>query len=135
MERKNIHPPTLHQRRVNGVLLYSPVVTVRQGTFVFVSGLLSRNRDGEVIGIGDMGAQIRQVGENLKLALASAGATLDDLVRTCTFTTDIDEFFRHAELRDEIFGPALPTSTTIGVTRLSDPRFLVEIEAFAVLPD
>ena len=56
-------------------------------------------------------------------------------MRTCTFTTDIDEFFRHADLRDLIFGPALPTSTTIGVSRLSDPRFLVEIEAFAILPD
>jgi 2-iminobutanoate/2-iminopropanoate deaminase len=134
MERENIHPETLHQRKVNGILLYSPVVKVSQGTFVFVSGLLSRNQAGEVIGVGDMRAQIRQVGENLRLALASAGATLDDLVRTCTFTTDIDEFFRHPDLRDEIFGPALPTSTTIGVTRLSDPRFLVEIEAFAMLP-
>lgn len=134
MERENIHPETLHQRKVNGILLYSPVVKVSQGTFVFVSGLLSRNQAGEVIGVGDMRAQILQVGENLRLALASAGATLDDLVRTCTFTTDIDEFFRHPDLRDEIFGPALPTSTTIGVTRLSDPRFLVEIEAFAMLP-
>jgi len=134
MERTNIHPETLHQRRVNGILLYSPVVKVTHGSFVFVSGLLSRNQAGEVIGVGDMRAQIAQVGENLRLALASAGATLNDLVRTCTFTTDIDEFFRHPDLRDQIFGPALPTSTTIGVSRLSDPRFLVEIEAFAMLP-
>ena len=134
MERTNIHPEPLHQRRVNGILLYSPVVKVTHGSFVFVSGLLSRTQAGEVIGVGDMRAQIAQVGENLRLALASAGATLNDLVRTCTFTTDIDEFFRHPDLRDQIFGPALPTSTTIGVSRLSDPRFLVEIEAFAMLP-
>jgi enamine deaminase RidA (YjgF/YER057c/UK114 family) len=134
MERTNIHPETLHQRRVDGILLYSPVVKVTHGSFVFVSGLLSRNQAGEIIGVGDMRAQIAQVGENLRLALASAGATLNDLVRTCTFTTDIYEFFRHADLRDQIFGPALPTSTTIGVSRLSDPRFLVEIEAFAMLP-
>jgi 2-iminobutanoate/2-iminopropanoate deaminase len=78
-----------------------------------------------------MGAQIRQVGENLKAALAAAGATLADLVRTQTFTTDIDEFFKHVDVRLEYLGPALPTSTTVEVQRLSHPDFLVEIEAIA----
>jgi 2-iminobutanoate/2-iminopropanoate deaminase len=78
-----------------------------------------------------MGAQIRQVGENLKAALAAAGATVADLVRTQTFTTDIDEFFKHVDVRMEYFA-ALPTSTTVEVRRLSHPDFLVEIEAIAV---
>jgi enamine deaminase RidA (YjgF/YER057c/UK114 family) len=131
--RENIHPSTLYERRINGVLLYSPVVKVTKGTLVFVSGLLSRDVHGNVIGEGDMRAQIRQVTRNLEWALASAGATLKDVVRTCTFTTDIDEFFKHPDLRDELFGAALPTSTTIGVTRLSNPKFLVEVEAIAML--
>ena len=80
-----------------------------------------------------MGAQIRQVGENLTTALAAAGATLADLVRTQTFTTDIDEFFRHVDVRMEYFGAGLPTSTTVEVRRLSHPDFLVEVEAVAVV--
>jgi 2-iminobutanoate/2-iminopropanoate deaminase len=95
---------------------------------------LARNREGEIVGKGHMGAQIRQVGENLKAALAAAGATLADLVRTQTFTTDIDEFFKHVDIRMEYFGTALPTSTTVEVRRLSHPDFLVEIEAIAVVP-
>lgn len=135
MQRKNIQPKTLFERAVGGHTLYSPVVVVKGGTLVLVSGLLARDREGNIIGKGDMGAQIRQVGENLRLALESAGATLDDLVRTCTFTTDIDEFFKHVEVRQKYLGRALPTSTTIEVRRLSHPDFLVEIEAFAVIDE
>ena len=133
MKRKKIQPATLHKRAVAGDVLYSPVVTVKGGTMVFVSGLLARDREGTLIGKGDMGAQIRQVGENLKLALESAGASLDDLVRTCTYVTDIDEFFRHVEVRQKYLGAALPTSTTVEVRKLAHPDFMVEIEAFAVI--
>jgi enamine deaminase RidA (YjgF/YER057c/UK114 family) len=133
MKVEKIHPPTLHKRTVGGHLLYTPVITVKGGTMVFVSGLLARDVDGNVIGKGDMGAQIRQVGENLKLALESAGATLEDLERTTTYVTDIEEFFRHVEVRQKYLGPALPTSTTIEVRKLAHPDLLVEIEAFAVI--
>lgn len=133
MKRKNLQPDTLFKRAVGGHTLYSPVVVVKGGTLVFVSGLLARDKEGRLVGKGDMGAQIRQVGENLRLALEAAGATLEDLVRTCTYTTDIDEFFRHVEVRQQYLGRALPTSTTVEVKRLSHPDFLVEIEAFAVI--
>jgi enamine deaminase RidA (YjgF/YER057c/UK114 family) len=131
MERKNLFPEHLSKRVVGRHVLYSPVVTVVAGKLIFVSGLLARNRNGEIVGKGDMGAQIRQVGENLKAALAAAGATLADLVRTQTFTTHIDEFFKHVDVRMEYLGTALPTSTTVEVQRLSHPDFLVEIEAIA----
>ena len=132
MERKNLFPEHLSKRVVGGHVLYSPVVTVVAGKLIFVSGLLARNRNGEIVGKGDMGAQIRQVGENLKAALVAAGATLADLVRTQTFTTDIDEFFRHVDVRMEYFG-ALPTSTTVEVRRLAHPDCLVELEVLAVV--
>lgn len=135
LERKNIFPDTLYRRVVGGHLLYAPVVTVRGGLTIYVSGLVSRDRQGNVIGKGDMAAQIRQVGENLRLSLEAAGATLKDLVRTCTYVTDIDEFFKHVDVRQKYFGEALPTSSTIGVSRLSHPDFLVEVEAFAVIED
>ena len=133
IERENLFPEALPKRVVGGHVLYSPVVTVVAGKLVFVSGLLARNRANEIVGKGDMGAQIRQVGENLTTALAAAGATLADLVRTQTFTTDIDEFFRHVDVRMEYFGAGLPTSTTVEVRRLSHPDFLVEVEAIAVV--
>ena len=79
-----------------------------------------------------MRAQIRQVGENLRAALEATGATLDNLVKTTTFVTDIDEFFRHVDVRHDYLGVALPTSTTVEVRRLSHPDLMVEIEAIAV---
>ena len=135
VERKNHFPDTLYRRVVGGHLLYSPVVTTRGGTTVFVSGLVSRDKQNNVIGKGDMAAQIRQVGENLKLSLEAVGATLKDVVRTCTYVTDIDEFFKNVDVRQKYFGEGLPTSSTIGVSRLSHPDFMVEVEAFAVIED
>ena len=99
---------------------------------VFVAGTLSRDKEGNVVGIGDMRAQILQVAENLRIALEAAGATFEDLVKTTTYVTDIDEFFKHPEARSQIFD-ALPTSTTVEVRRLSRPEFMVEIEVVALL--
>jgi 2-iminobutanoate/2-iminopropanoate deaminase len=132
VQRRQIQPDELPLRKVAGHVLYSHVVTVEGRRLVFVSGQLARDRDGNVVGKGDMRAQLRQVGENLKAALAAAGATLADLVKTTTFVTDIDEFFRHVDVRMEYFGAALPTSTTVEVRRLAHPDFLVEVEAIAV---
>jgi 2-iminobutanoate/2-iminopropanoate deaminase len=134
--RNNVFPEALSKRVVGGRLLYAPVVTFDLGmsTLVMISGLLSRDPEGNLIGAGDMGAQIHRVGMNIEIALASVGATLAELVRTVTYVTDIDEFFRHTEARHQYFGPGLPTSTTVQVQRLSDPRFMVEVEAMAIIP-
>lgn len=131
--RKNIQPDGLFKRVVSGHMLYSPVVTAEDCRLVFVSGLLARDKTGTIIGKGDMGAQIAQVGENLRVALEAAGAKLDDLVRTTTYVTDIDEYFRHMDVRQRYFF-ALPTSTAVEVRRLSHPDFMVEVEAFAAIP-
>ena len=66
IERVNVFPEALSKRVVGGHVLYAPVVTVVPGKLIFVSGLLARNQKGEMIGKGDMGAQIAQVGENLQ---------------------------------------------------------------------
>ena len=132
MKRENIQPTSLHKRVVGGQVLYSHVVAVEGRRMIFIAGQLARDRDGNIVGKGDMRAQIRQVGENLRTAMAAAGATLKDLVKTTTFVTDIDEFFRHADVRMEYFGPALPTSTTVEVRRLAHPDLLVEVEAIAM---
>jgi enamine deaminase RidA (YjgF/YER057c/UK114 family) len=133
MTTKRIQPDGLFQRALKGHTLYSHVVVASGQSLVFIAGQLSRDREGRIVGVGDMGAQIRQVGENLRIALEAAGVGLKDLVKTTTYVTDIDEFFKHPEIRHEIFGQSLPTSTTVEVRRLSHPDFMVEIEAMAVI--
>jgi 2-iminobutanoate/2-iminopropanoate deaminase len=133
MSKKRIQPKGLFQRKLKDHVLYSHVVVASGKSLVFIAGQLSRDRDGNIVGPRDMRAQIRQVGENLRVALAEAGATADDLVKTTTYVTDIDEFFKHPDVRAEIFGQSLPTSTTVEVRRLSHPDLMVEIEAIAMI--
>jgi 2-iminobutanoate/2-iminopropanoate deaminase len=132
MNRQNIQPEDLAKRVIDGHVLYSHVVVAEGQRMIFIAGQLARDRQGNVVGKGDMRLQIRQVGENIKAALAAAGASLSDLVKTTTYVTDIEEFFKHVDVRMEYFGAALPTSTTVEVRRLAHPDFLVEVEALAV---
>jgi 2-iminobutanoate/2-iminopropanoate deaminase len=133
MTTRRIQPERLFQRALKGHTLYSHVVIASGQSLVFIAGQLARDSEGRVVGKGDMGTQIRQVGENLRIALEAAGLGLMDLVKTTTYVTDIDEFFKHPEVRNEIFGQALPTSTTVEVRRLSHPDLMVEVEAMAAI--
>ena len=132
MPAQRLQPDRLHQRKLNGRPLYSQVVIAEGKKLVFVAGTLSRNKEGNIIGVGDMRAQIMQVTENIRIALEAAGATFNDLVDATTYVTDIDEFFKYPEERSAIF-QALPTSTTVEVRRLSRPEFMVEIKVVALL--
>jgi enamine deaminase RidA (YjgF/YER057c/UK114 family) len=132
MPTQKIQPQTLFQRALRGRVLYNHVVVVETRRLIFISGQLARNAAGEIVGPRDMRAQIKQVGENLRNALESAGCTLADLVKTTTFVTDIEEFFRHVDVRHDYLGVALPASTTVEVRRLAHPDLMVEIEAIAV---
>jgi len=127
-----IQPKTLFQRALEGRVLYTHVVVAETQALIFISGQLARDKSGNIVGPRDMRAQIRQVGENLRSALEAAGATLDDLVKMTPFVTDIDEFFRHVDIRHDYLGVALPASTTVEVRRLAHPDLLVEIEAIAI---
>ena len=117
-ELQRIFPEGLSKRVVKGQLLYAPVVTVVPGKLVFLSGILSRNGNGEIVGKGDMRAQIRQV-FRISHALTAAGATWADVVNRQTFTTDIDTYFEHIDARMEFCGDDLSTSTAVEVRRLS----------------
>ena len=113
---------------------HSQVVTVTGGTLVFVAGITSRSeKDASPVYPGDMRAQIRQVCENIGRALRSVGADFSDVVKTTTFTTDVDEYHRVSDERFKYFKSDLPTSALIGVKRLADPDLMIEIEAMAVI--
>ena len=133
VERETVFPEGLPKRIVSGHLLYAPVITVVPGKLVFLSGMLSRNSEGEIVGKGDMRRQIQQVFSNIQVALAAVGATMADIVKRQTFTTDIDAYYKHIDARMEICGDALSTSTAVEVRRLSHPDFLIEVEVMAVI--
>lgn len=128
--KRLVQPPDLPVRAT-----HSQVVTVTGGTLVFVAGMTSRSeRDASPLHAGDMRAQIRQVCENIGRALRAVGADFDDVVKTTTFTTDVEEYHRAADERFKFFRRDLPTSALIGVSRLSHPDLMVEIETMAAIP-
>ena len=107
---------------------------VRAGNLLFVSGCVSVDAEGAVVGVGDVVAQARQVFENIRLCLAAAGATFADVVKVTTFLTDIADRARINPVRQEFFGDARPASTLVEVSALVLPEFLIEVEAVAVIP-
>ncbi len=87
--------------------------------------------DGELVGVHDVQEQAVQVLHNIELALAQAGATMADVVRTRIYLRDINHWQRVAEAHSEAFGNIRPASTLIEVSRFVDPRMLIEIDADA----
>jgi len=112
---------------------YSHVV--KSGRLMFLAGQVSLDGDGNVVGEGDMTAQVRQVLENMKSILASQGADFSHVVKTNIFTTDIERFREASSVRAEYFGAHPPASTLVQIERLARPVFLVEIEAIAIAPE
>lgn len=130
--KRCIEAKGLNARTLNGKLLYSHVVAARGGEMVFIAGQLARDATGKVVGRGDMRAQIAQVCENMREALAAAGLTPADLVQTTTFVTDIEEFIKHGDIRLGFFGSNPPTSTTVEVRRLGERDLMIEMNAIAI---
>ncbi|CAM5626235.1 Putative aminoacrylate peracid reductase RutC [Streptomyces avidinii] len=106
------------------------------GRFVAVSGQCAFDEKGEVVGEGDAAAQARQVFENLRRCLAAAGAAFEDVVKLTYFVTDVADLPAVRAARDEVFAPdRLPASSAVQVSALFRPELLMEIEAFAVVPE
>lgn len=103
------------------------------GRFLFVSGLTSRNARGEIVAVGDVAAQTRQVLERMAGVLEAAGAGLDDVVRIRTYLRDMEAWPAVEEVWRQVWSEPWPASTCVEVSRLHDPRQLVEMEALAVV--
>ncbi|MGB5333104.1 MAG: RidA family protein [Woeseiaceae bacterium] len=108
---------------------------VRVGPHIMVSGTAPVGEGGEVVGVGDIYAQAKRCIEIIAVALAEAGAGLDDVVRTRMFVTDIEQWSAVARAHQEAFGNVMPATTLVEVSKLIDPAMLVEIEADALLED
>jgi 2-iminobutanoate/2-iminopropanoate deaminase len=131
---ERFQPAGMDIRMQDGKAAYSHVVTVTgMGKLVFIAGQLARDAGGNIVGPGDMRAQLEQTFKNLDLCLKAAGATWADVVKTNTYVTDYEAFSKHREVRMRHFGVATPTSTTIQISRLAQPEAMVEIEMIAVV--
>ena len=91
-----------------------------------------RDEAGNLVGKGDMRAQIDQVGRNVGACLQAAGATVDNIVSTTNFVAAAAEFDRYVDLLPRYFGPPSPASRTLRAAQMSSPDFLLEVEAVAV---
>jgi enamine deaminase RidA (YjgF/YER057c/UK114 family) len=134
VKRDRIQPEGVHVRVRHGHVMFSNVVAVEGAKrLIYVAGQVSRDVDGNVVGKGDMRAQIEQVCKNIEKCLVAAGASLKDVVETTTYATDLNEFFKHVDVRSKYFEAAMPASTTIEVSGLAGDDFMVEITARAVV--
>lgn len=131
MSTQHINPPELNP--ANG---FSHVVVAPAGKTIYVSGQVSVNEKAEVVGKGDMRAQVERVFQNLKTALAAAGATFDDVVKVTYFVVGLKpEHVPHIrEVRAKYLNHQKPpASSLVGVAALVVPDWLIEIEVIAVV--
>ncbi|HVY95646.1 MAG TPA: RidA family protein [Solirubrobacterales bacterium] len=106
---------------------------VRGGDLVLVSGQVALDSDGNLVGEGDAAAQAAQALANVEAALAAAGATREDLVKLSCFLVDAADYPAYAAAKSARFGSVAPASTCVVVSALLDPRFLLEVEAVALV--
>lgn len=133
MGKQSLHPEGLFATKDYS---FSHVVSVEGKKMIFCSGQASRGLDGSVIGKGDLGLQMRTTMESIKIALAEAGATLDDICRIKVYVVNLstDMLGTIGEVTKAAFDREnLPAETLIGVQGLADPDLMVEIEATAVI--
>lgn len=108
---------------------YSPAV--KKGNMVFTAGQLALNEKGDLVGKGDIKAQTRQVLENVRACLETAGAKMEDVVLSHVFLTDVSNFAAMNEVYGEYFSDNFPARACV-ITGLVKEEFLVEIGVIAV---
>lgn len=106
---------------------------VKVGERIYVTGTTATDETSEIVGIGDAYAQTIQTIKNIEKALNALGATLENVVRTRMFVTDISRWEEYGRAHGEFFAEIMPATTMVEVSRLIDEKMLIEIEVDAEL--
>jgi reactive intermediate/imine deaminase len=114
---------------------YSQAVRVETGDAVWISisGQIAIDREGNLVGRGDMRAQTRQVFEHLNAILEANGATFADVVKIGTYLTTLDDLAGMREVRGEYLTAEPPASTAVQVVALVVPDAMIEVDLLAVV--
>jgi enamine deaminase RidA (YjgF/YER057c/UK114 family) len=113
------------------VVGYSRAVKV--GSRIYVTGTTATDESSNIVGVGDAYAQTVQTIKNIEKALKALGASLENVVRTRMFVTDISRWEEFGRAHGKFFREIMPATTMVEVSKLIDPEMLIEIEADAEL--
>ena len=131
MVRSQISNPSLPAPMRGGA--YSSAVEAPSGRTIYVSGQVSLDAEGNVVGEGNVKLQTETVLEHVKTVVEEAGGGMEDIVKVTVFITDMGLYDQIHEVRRRYFGEPFPASSMVEVSALIDPRLLIEIEAVAVI--
>jgi enamine deaminase RidA (YjgF/YER057c/UK114 family) len=129
MATKTIQPESLNDPRPR----YSQGIQAEDGRLLFIAGQTASDKNGNVVGKGDIKAQTRQVFDNIKAVLEAAGGSLDNLVMTTTYITDRSYREGYNEVRRGLYKKDPPTSTLLIVSGLANEDYMIEIAGIAVI--
>ncbi len=113
---------------------FSQAVVQGSGKIVHLKGQVSLDQAGEIVGMGDINAQVETALDNIKSILSEFGGRMEDVYSLTHHVTDIDEFMKTGPVRTQYFKPPYPVTTTVEVSRLYHPDLMVEITASAEIP-
>jgi 2-iminobutanoate/2-iminopropanoate deaminase len=131
MVRSQISTPNLPAPMRGGA--YSSGVEAPAGRTIYVSGQVSLDAEGNVVGEGDVKLQTETVLEHVKTVVEEAGGGMEDVVKVTVFITDMGLYDEIHEVRRRYFEEPFPASSMVEVSALIDPRLIIEIEAVAVV--